>query len=353
MRLPRIHKARAGFTLIELLVVIGLILVLVGITVSVSYSGLIDGYKTVGAGDRASGWLLISKSKATREGAPRGVRFIIGPNNLIKEAQYIEVPDPFVPQPLSSTPNQRPRLLVVQQVGTPPRVFLIDTDFTAVINNVSNGDTLSISDAGTLHFVTGFTNSVTLTLAGGANVQGLEVLVADPSKLPNLGAAQTAAGPTLTPSYSTTNFGFIRKARPMLGEPLLQLTGDNAIDAALTAGPAYTPIMSLANVNISEGPGNFFIDVLFAPNGEVLNTTYGKTILWVRNTSTNPAFTRADNRAGYEAAGQMSLVVIYTKTGAISTQPVQLPQGGPGAMFTFVGPDTPYQFANDGINTGL
>ncbi len=354
MRLTRIHKARAGFTLIELLVVIGLILVLVGITVSISYSGLIDGYKTVGAGDRASGWLLIAKSKATREGAPRGVRFIIGPNNLIKEAQYIEVPDPFVPRVIDANAKLyfvddkrvSPDLKRIFVVGNPALLSALDP----LNQNVVPDDTLSLPEFGTLHRISGF--AAALTVVNG--LQAREVYVSQSNLLPDLGAAATTIpGPPADATFSTSNFAFIRKARPMLGEPLLQLTGDNAIDAALTGGPAYAPIMSLANVNTSEGVGNFFIDVLFAPNGEVLNTTFGKTILWVRNTSTNPAFTRADNRAGYEAAGQMSLVVIYTKTGAISTQPVQLPQGGPGAVFTFVGPDSPYQFANDGINTGL
>ena len=111
MRLQK--TARGGFTLIELLVVIGLILVLVGITVSISYSGLIDSHKTVGAGDRASGWLLIARSKAQREQAPRGVRFILN-GTLIKEAQYIEVPDPFVPR----TVDPNAQLLVLHNYNS-------------------------------------------------------------------------------------------------------------------------------------------------------------------------------------------------------------------------------------------
>jgi len=307
MRLHRTH-ARPGFTLIELLVVIGLILLLVGITVSVSYSGLIDGYKTVGAGDRASGWLLISKSKAQREGAPRGVRFILN-GTLIKEAQYIEVPDPYTPRS-NGTPGG-PRIVILDNGAGIRSATLVGVNLDDLNNNVSAGDTLSLPEYGVLVRIRSMPVPVT-----GPGTGALDV---DPTFLPQLGSATQA---------TTTAFGFLRKARPSLGEPILLLTGDNAIDAGLS------PVVP---TNDGSGP---VIDVLFAPNGEVLSTTNGKTILWVRNTSfVSPM---AGNRASFEAAGQMGLVVIYTKTGAIATQPVTLPPN----------PD-PFAATKDGFNTGL
>ena len=334
MRLQK--NARGGFTLIELLVVIGLILVLVGITVSISYSGLIDSHKTVGAGDRASGWLLIARSKAQREQAPRGVRFIIDPTTqLIKEAQYIEVPDPFVPR----TVDPNAQLLVLHNYNsvtmvTTKKVYIYGTAalYAAVLSNVAQGDTLSLPDFGTLNRVE---NIIPATVNyNGAAVNVLEIVVPIPTLppmvplLPDLAAGATSTMiPLPTPTYATTNFAFLRQARPMLGEPILQLTGDNAIDANLSQfGP---------------GPDSTVIDVLFAPNGEVLNTTAGKTIFWVRNPTFFPGLTIGSSRAQYEQAGQMTLIVIYTKTGAIATQPVTLPPGDP------------YAATRDGFNTGL
>ena len=309
MRIPTPRPLRAGFTLIELLVVIGLILLLVGISVSISYSGLIDSHKTVGAGDRASGWLIIARSKAQREGAPRGVRFIRDVTNpsLIKEAQYLEVPDPYTARPNPATPTVRPRIQIADN-GTGTRTAtLIGTDLADLNNNVAAGDTLSLPDYGVLVRIRSMP------------VPGTGILDVDSTYLPQLGSATQA---------TTTNFGFIRKARPMLGEPILQLTGDNAID--------YNLCMSQVVVNPLENT----VDVLFAPNGEVISTTMGKTILWVRNTSfPSPIF---GDRTSFENAGQMTLVVIYTKTGAIATQPVTLP------------PSTdPFAAAKDGFNTGL
>ena len=341
MRLHRTY-ARPGFTLIELLVVIGLILVLVGITLSISYSGLIDGHKTVGASDKASGWLLIARSKAQRDKSPQGVRFIrdtVNPN-LIKEAQYIEVPDPFLPKIID--PNTK--LLFLDDKGTAPetkRVFI--TGNVALLNaldplaqNVVAGDTLALPDFGTIHQVVsvGPQTSITVTILGVPTaVPVREIFVGVPLLLPDLGA-----GATGQVSYSTTNFGFLRQARPSLGEPILLLTGDNAIDGSLCQ---FTPGLDAS-----------VIDIVFAPNGEVIGPTQGKTILWVRNPTFFSGLTLGSTRAQYEQSGQMSLIVVYTKTGQISTQPVALPQGLPTAVFA--SPTTePYQFANDGKNSGL
>jgi len=306
MRLQRKY-ARAGFTLIELLVVIGLILVLVGITVSISYSGLIDGHKTVGAGDRASGWLLIARSKAQREGAPRGVRFIIN-GTQIKEAQYLEVPEPYV---VKNAANDKARIVITDNGMSPPirTATIYGTDANDLFLNVAPNDTLSLPEYGVILQIVGI-NVVNGTTAA------IQVLN-NGQFLPNIGAT----------TATTTAFGFIRKARPMLGEPILQLTGDNAIDFTLSSSQVVR--------NTVENS----VDILFAPNGEVLNTTLGRSILWVRNTSfPSPVF---GDRASFEAAGQMSLIVIYSKTGAIATQPVTLPNADPFAA------------TKDGFNTGL
>ena len=181
--------------------------------------------------------------------------------------------------------------------------------------NVQQGDTLSIPEYGVLLQIT----SITVNSAAAPTV--VTVNLASPGLLPAFGM-QTAV--------ISTTFGFIRKARPMIGEPILQLTADNAIDGNAN--------MSQADVD----PSGTFFDVLFAPNGEVLNTTRGKTILWVRNPTIMPGFTSTMGRPQYEQAGSMNLVTVYSKTGAIATQPVTLPPN----------PD-PFAATKDGFNTGL
>jgi prepilin-type N-terminal cleavage/methylation domain-containing protein len=100
-------SARKGYTLVELLVVIALIILLAAITVAVAQSGAFGSQRVVSATDRVSGWLLISKNRAIRDNAPRGVRFQLTPTTAtrqnavghVQEMQYIEQPEIWVPNP--------------------------------------------------------------------------------------------------------------------------------------------------------------------------------------------------------------------------------------------------------------
>ena len=294
--MKRVQNHRPGFTLIELLVVMGLIILLAAITVTVSYSGLIDNYRTIGAGDRVSKWLVIAKVKAQRDQLPCGVRFFADGNGMIKEAQYIEVPDPFVP--LSSDPTKPPTITITK---APAGNSVTLANVTNLTNNVQAEDTLVLPEFNLLLKI--------------ASVTATSITLTTPSLLPDLGGAT---------SYSTTAFGFLRAARPMAGEEVLLLTGQTAIDGNISS-PAISP-------------GTSF-DVLFTPNGEVLNASKGSVILWVRDPGLATS-AEAAAAATYDKAGQMGLITVYTKTGSVATHPVTR------------GAD-PYAATKDGINTGL
>jgi hypothetical protein len=199
---------------------------------------------------------------------------------------------------------------------------------SAVQNNVSVGDRLSLPEFGLLLRITA------LDAVGNISVDQ-----SNKALIPDFANATT---------YATTTFGFIRGARPMLGEPVLQLTGGVVIDVETnnfsteSPGGSTPPPTSL----IPQTAGEF--DVLFAPNGEVLNTgALPRVVFWLRNTAytlpTPPSGSTSSIRSNMTAAGEMALVVIYSKTGAISTQPVMMPPN-----FT-----DPYSAAKDGVNSGL
>ncbi|MGL6097936.1 MAG: hypothetical protein ACRC7O_19310, partial [Fimbriiglobus sp.] len=143
---------------------------------------------------------------------------------------------------------------------------------------------------------------------------------------PDLGTVANAVATPPTATYSTTNFAFLRAPRPLFGEPLLGVPEAACVDA----GVGGTVVSGVA--------AGLSVDVLFAPNGRVLNQTGAFVALWIRD-MTNPA--TDPGNTGFDNAGQQSLVIVYPKTGAIATQPVNQSA------------TDPFLFAKDGINTGL
>src|SRR3954462_3445963 len=71
-----VPQGRSGFTLIELLVVISIIAILA--TITPTYFPSFDGTRRVVSGtDSTTGWLLIAKQRAKRDGLPTGIRFAV------------------------------------------------------------------------------------------------------------------------------------------------------------------------------------------------------------------------------------------------------------------------------------
>jgi prepilin-type N-terminal cleavage/methylation domain-containing protein len=181
---------------------------------------------------------------------------------------------------------------------------------------------------------------------------------------PDLGAATSgpSAGTQLappSPCKTETRFAFTSGidgglfgtggAQPLVGEPLLQLTGQtividvraNNTTLTSTTTPALT-VPTTGGVTLAPPTGvPQYFDILFSPSGQVLGATGGLICLWVRDGDKTPATPGA--RPDFDQAGEQVLVTIYPRTGAIATHPVQ-----PGTTDAEV-----YRAAQDGLNSGL
>lgn len=386
----RRHPTRRGFTLIELLVTMGLIVLLLSIAVAVSNSATLDSYKINGSADRVAQALITAKSRAARDRAPRGVRFLPDNTGFLAEMIYIEQPEPWLPDQShwygNNTVNQPIRSQLVlkypQRVGSGApnyqkplpnecEVFLLLTGTnwgqdTATLDVkrfqdqfyvrtgpntfVPTGETM-IAASPELSAAFGFTSVVPALLEYAP--PGMTVLRLNVTQIvnPDLAAGQTPAAhlpPTHNPpraTVQTTQFAIHSPAKPLAGEPTVIL-GKNCI---------VDPLASLAPYATGAPP----LEILFSPQGHVMSRSEGMIALLVRdvykfpNPQTNPADPNYPNwlrdatygPANYNQAGELVLVAIYPRTGTVVTKPVNAPDGTANS--------DPYKFARDAINTGL
>jgi hypothetical protein len=434
LHLPR----RPGLTLVELMVVVGLIIVLATLVVGVANSSLVDSYKVVGSADRLSGWLLQAKSRALRDRVPVGLRLIRAEDNpnFVRQAQMVEMPALYAPNQDSNAntiPAGAPFVAVrysTNATGDLIQDFAASPHEAGVYlfwpNNVSPypsftpgtdlnvGDLLRLNELGSTHRITavnvlpsapswfptipaGVIYRLTLAISP-VDLPNNEFYPTSPPYPANLlpqNVAAIAPGmagtvqpyPTGYPAigganyYQSRYFGLFRASRPILGEPLLQLPANMAID--LSPGVATTPGDRALSVNVPANTTNTDNEIIFNPNGSVLHSEAGLIGLWLRDTRNsagqsplyvtgtapnpvNPAILDVYvDRKRLMDAGEHVLVTIYTRTGAISTYPIFPPDlqgrydgrpvnnppalGGPGDS----GIMGPYKFALQATNTGL
>ena len=337
MRIPyRTPAARLAFTIIELLVAMGIALTLLGLAVAVSQSSAFDSYKIVGSADRVSQWMLVAKNRALRDRAPRGVRLIVDPaTNTCKEIAYIEMPEAYIVPPGARLAlvyeYQAATMTTPAQVGN-KRVFLSGVTLSDFQASVNPGDLVYLADFGVSFRIASIIAPIAVAPPGTT----VELTVTNPvQSLPDLGAGYS--NPVTVPVYVTANFGIYRQARPLLGEPTQQLPLGMVIDLAssveTTGSPMYNHNIPLVGTNR---------DILFAPSGEVMFANEGLIVCLMRDINRNPAKIDLRIQTDLDKAGQMILIAIYAKTGAIATQNVAPASVG-----------DPFRFAKDGINTGL
>ncbi len=410
--MPRTPPAgRGGFTLVELLVVMSLIIVLAGLTVAVAESGAFGSQKVISGADRASGWLLIAKQRAIRDQRPRGVRFLLtqpdptGNPTLFaaREAQFIEVPDSFVPDRTKPV-GQRAFLAYVYQqsaaggplfsdtwitqasygrsTATPNgrRVFAVfpsPADYAEFSQRVFPGSLLTLPGTGATYRIDQILGPVPLSYAG-TMVQGVDLVLGQNTAnvgppyfptpttaplppaftYPDFGTAFSPAPVASPPQVTAVEYNFAFTAgfssgatgtggpQPLVGEPVLQLTGQSIVIDVRPANTTFSPITlpgptvvapTTAGVSPVPTAAPQYFDVLFSPSGQVLGAGDGLICLWLRDgdktTDPRPA-------GAFDQAGEQVLVTVYTRTGLIATHPVTN------------GAD-PFVAAKDGLNSGL
>jgi prepilin-type N-terminal cleavage/methylation domain-containing protein len=163
--------------------------------------------------------------------------------------------------------------------------------------------------------------------------------------------------------FTNREFSFVRQPRPILGEPTVQLPIGTVVDLRTTKPNLMMPMTTdtiLTSLNVPSAvflpnpampmqTRASYIDVLFSPNGSVIGASDGLMVFLVRDIDksmaegTTPPNQFEPLAKDYVQAGEMVLVCVYTRTGAVATQRPNEPST----------PADPYKFAKDGINTGL
>ena len=155
---------------------------------------------------------------------------------------------------------------------------------------------------------------------------------------------------TQSPGMPLPTARITRSARPIVGEPELNLPVDIAVDVIKTAPtPEMAYYRSWPAPDITAPSSNVEFDIMFSRTGEVTGGlgTYGRIILWVRDTSLGEPAVR-----GGLPLGNNRLIVIHTRTGQVTAHPVYEElntTGGPAAGSLI----DAYRFLRDGKSSAV
>jgi hypothetical protein len=333
--------------------------------------------RTTDAASTVRQWLTTAKARASRDKAPRGVRFLFGGNDpttpsqtnplYVTELQYTEAlpylqlndsKTQFGGAVLvfscaygvagSTTPPTAGAMIFgqvkgnsatapIMVAGTSPDCTITNlaaTDAQALVND-GLGALLSVSPLGTTHRVTDVP-----VVKAQANPPGSfsATLTLDSFPQAELGAAGTAtpAGrvPGLQQVFQTSLFAISSAPQPLVGEPTLQLPKNICVDMISSQSGA------LANAS-PNAPG---IDIMFLPSGQLMPTwvtvsngqppqpvgATSQMFLWVRDYTKNGglAFNNgvpAPDIVNFQQGGEQQVVSVKTKSGALGVFPVMWP----------------------------
>lgn len=327
---------RAGFGLIELLVVLAIITTLAALGLMV-WPGIRDQDKVKDTATIVSIHLKDAQGRAAKKRSPVGVRFVVAPagpglapkvdpmglaqNQWVTELQFVELPDPLIPnpKPLTTTnPATEPRVRFVYTtdstgaiagpVGTPVRRCFLENVTQPQADQVETGCTLVMSAFGSWHRIIGL-GSRTAAQSGGAGLFDQEL---------SLEVFPDAAmgGATNQVIY---HFAIYLLATPLVGEKPIPLPTDICVDLNLSIGPQSTTAS---------------FDVIFGPDGRLVSANTGQLFLYVRNYTKEAIYTGTGASLSFKTGptlvtafrrGGEQHIVSIRNTGAIGHAPVFWP----------------------------
>jgi prepilin-type N-terminal cleavage/methylation domain-containing protein len=322
------RSKRSGFTLIELLVVIGIITTLATLIIAIA--------PRFGERQRASrgasmlqSWLNLAKQRAMRDRRPVGIRMPHqDTSSYVGTLEYIEVPDEAIGGSVTVPyPGQSDYHYV--QLNT-PAVFSPG----AVNALIMPGDTILIPGPG----------------YAPRRIVGLGPPQAQSTGSSNMSYQLILDQPLNPTPTTTTAYRISRRARPIVGETVLQMPKDIAIDISYApntpqgVAPAWFRMFPpLANTG-----GTSPFDILFSPGGQVIGAegNLGSRIcLWVRDISL-PAPDPTQLPPGYN-----TLVTVYTRTGLVTSHEIDTSGLVPNVNLTS-NTWNPFRFTQDGLSSG-
>jgi prepilin-type N-terminal cleavage/methylation domain-containing protein len=328
---------RRGVTLIELLVVIAIITVIATMLVAVAPRFGERQRASRGAAQLQS-WLNLAKQRALRDQRQVGLRLpsVVG-SSYVTEALYVELPSESVgteigvPFSLSYAPSPKDAYRFVRFASTAN--FLGQTPPTPLPTDpIQIGDVINFPDKPVGNYAPRRIVNIQKAPSGfgpkGQNPDGsLNYLVELDQSLP-----QALPFVSRPPQVS-------RLARPVVGEPIMQLPKDIAID--ITQDKPINPTWYRLYPPLNSG-GTLPFDILFAPTGQVVGYNgISRICLWVRDTSLG------DPGPTVLPPGENTLITVYTRTGHVTAHPVD-----PSGLVPGTSTWNPFKFTQDGLSSG-